>query len=243
MLGRSIPIMLTRIFSSAALVLVVASCSAGQQESPVPNEVRRRIAQAVWPENLFDSSGQPDRGFVRRPFRPEFADLHIRRAGAIDGLSGATLFVGTAVPSACIHCAEPTYAVAQRGSEFVSLLGPEDIAYLAPWAGKDVLGDSVRLRSFVISALRETCFLGCEVKQILERSEVPHPDSLFLRPIGEDRGPWRVPRTYSWQQDGGVVLEFAIFSRRFGVYRAWAEWDGLESLQLSVAPVAHFMLP
>ena len=221
--------------------LPVACASPATHRDEIPAEVRRRIAQAIWPENLFDSTGRPERGFMRRPFQPAFADLHIRRVTTPAVLPGVSLFVGEARPSECSHCGTRRYAVAQRDSTFQTLLDPDDIAYLAPWASPDVLGDPVTLRTFVLTALQATCLIGCDVQHVRKRSDVPDADSPFLRPADEGASTWQMPRAYSWQRNGGVLVEFALHSLGRGVFSARAESEGPDRVRVSVSPIAWYM--
>jgi len=235
---------------AASIIALAISSSAGAQHASavassgtIPNEVRRRIAQAIWPENLFDSTGAPERDFIRRPFRPTFADLRIRRVSALPTLPAVELYVGSAYSSGCFDCRTWTYAVAQHGTQFLTMLGPDDIGYLAPWVPQKVLSDSTRLRGFVIDVLGATCLLGCEVKQVHRRAEIPDVDSPFLRAADGENTTWQMPRTYSWQRNGGVLLEFALFGAGSGVYTVRAEWNGTDRLNVSVSPVARYIYP
>jgi hypothetical protein len=231
-------------FGSLACVMTLlgGSGSQGQQQPAIPNEARRRIAQAMWPENLFDSTGRSEGRFIRRAFQPAYADLEIRPAAAPVGLPDVSLFVGTAYPSGCSHCGTRTYVVAQRGAEFISLLSPEDIQYLAPWATPEALGDSVALRTFVISVLRATCFLGCEVRQVHRRSEIPDADSPFLRRADGQEGAWQLPRTYAWQRNGGVLVDIALLAPGYGIYAVRASYEGRDRLRVSISAAAHFVM-
>lgn len=234
-----------RLFTAAlSMFLAAGGCNAPNNDhaaDTIPHQVRRRLAQAIWPENLFDSTGQPEPGFVRRGYKPEFSDLRIRHARAPEVLPDVMLFIGEAVSSGCPHCGVSRYAVAQRDSTFFTLLRAEDIAYLARWAKPGALADSVALREFVISSLRATCLVGCDVRQVHDRSEVPDADTPFLRPVGGDRTGWKIPRTYAWQRNGGVLVDFALLSHARGVYSVHAETGGPDGLRISVSPAAYYV--
>lgn len=233
---------MNRLLAFLCTGVALVSCSPKRdQKDTVPPEVRRRIAQAIWPENLFDASGNPERGFIRRRFRPAFGDLHIRRVNGLDGMPNVALYVGQAVVSSCDHCGTYTVAVAERDSAFLSVLGPNDLEYLLAWATTDRLSDSVSLRSLVVSELRATCFIGCDVKQVRDVAEIAERESPFLRPVDDSVRHWRLPRTYSWQRNGSVLTEFAVYSPGFGVYAVRAEyWP--QHFAVSVSPVARFVL-
>lgn len=230
----------------AFLLTLVAACSPPQPPRPepdaIPGEVRRRIAQAVWPENLFDSAGQPEPGFVRRYYRPALTDLRVRRAMTPPGLPGVSLFVGEARQSDCSHCGTITYAVAQRGATFLTLLGPDDIADLVNWATPETVSDTVALREFALATLRATCLIGCDVRQVQDRNEVPNADSPFLRGANEQSSSWDMPRTYSWQANGGVLVAFALYAPGMGVYGATFQVDGPDRVLVSISPVARIFM-
>jgi len=234
MINRILPIVV------AALTLVHTPSEA--QSAAIPNEARRRIAQAIWPENLFDSTGRPAPGFVRRPFRPAYADLRIRAGVLTEVLPSTRFFIGTAYPSVCDHCGTRTVVVAERGGEMRTLLEPSDIEYLADWAPVSALSDSTSLRSFVLASLRATCFLGCDVRQVRRRSDIPNVDSPFLRPEDSHAKSWKFPRTYAWQRNGGVQVEMPLWAPGDGLYEARAKFDGPGRVSISIEPLARIAL-
>jgi hypothetical protein len=231
-----------KLAAAAPLIATILACSAPKGEhDTVPPGVRRRIAQAVWPENLFDAAGQPERGFVRRALQPAYSELRIRRVAAPASLPGVTLFIGEARNADCVHCRAVTYAVAQHDSTFVSLLNPDDVQYLAVWAKPAILRDSTALRSFVQASLEATCLIGCDLKQVRRREDVPDADSPFLRAVDDSRD-WKMPRTYSWQQNGGVLVEFVLYSAGRGVYAAKAESESEGRIAVAISPVAWYVM-
>ena len=231
-----------KLAAAAPLFATLLACSAPKLEhNTVPPDVRRRIAQAVWPENLFDAAGQPERGFVRRPLRPAYSELRIRRVTAPAALPGVTFFIGEARNADCVHCGAVTYAVAQHDSTFVSLLDPDDVQYLAVWTKPAALRDSAALRNFVQAALEATCLIGCDLKQVRRREDVPDADSPFLRAVDDTRE-WKMPRTYSWQQNGGVAVEFVLHSAGRGVYGASAESESQGRIAVAISPVARYVM-
>src|SRR5688572_19770824 len=153
------------------LVILLALGTVHGQAQPasdsVPVEVRRRLAQAIWPENLFDSQGRPESGFIRRGFRPDFEDLRIRRGAPLPDLPGVTVWIGSAYPTGCSHCATVVRAVVQRDSQFITLLEPTDLPLLVAWVQPAFQhADTVRVREFIVAFLRSSCFLGCELAPI-----------------------------------------------------------------------------
>src|SRR5262245_8421709 len=229
---------MNRLVAFAWTCVAIGGCARNSdQKDTVPSEVRRRIAQAIWPENLFDSAGKPERGFTRRPVRPAFRDLQIRPASSIDGMPNVVVYVGQAKVSGCVHCGTYTVAVAQRDTSFVSLLGPRDLEFLAAWAATDRLADTASLRRLVISQLRATCFIGCDVQHVGSRAEVLQGNP-FLVPVDANATRWRLPNTYSWQKNVGAVVDFPVYSPGFGVYAVRAEYLG-PSVAISVSMVAR----
>lgn len=230
-----------RVLLFVLLVACAACLERAQSGDEVPGEVRRRLAQAIWPENLFDAAGNPEPGFVRRPFRPDFADLQVRRGLGVPELPGVAFYVAEAYPSGCSHCRTWRAAVAERGEQRITLLAPEDLQHLASWVGRPVLEDSSRLRAFILGALQSTCLVGCDPIQVRNPSDIPDAASPFLRAVNGEGGEWSMPRTYSWQSDGATVVEFPLFVRGTGVFITRAQWSGRELLHVAVEPVARYM--
>jgi hypothetical protein len=230
---------------SSLLVLLALGPVEGQAQTgnkSVPVEVRRRLAQAIWPESLFDSQGRPESGFIRRGFRPAFADLRIRRVAPLPDLPGVTVWIGSAYPTGCSHCATVVRAVVQRDSQFITLLEPTDIPLLVEWVQPAFQhADTVRVREFIVAFLRSSCFLGCELAPIAPTEGVPSSElRMFHAPDYPDQ-PVAIPRTYSHVSSAGLSLEFVVRTID-AIYRITAARDWRGSLSLSVTPVAYHML-
>jgi hypothetical protein len=212
------------------------------QRDSIPAEVRRRIAQAVWPENLFDSLGRPESGFVRRAFRPAYHDLLIHQALPIPDLPGVTVWMGDAYPSGCSHCGTTVRGVARRGAMDITLMEPEDLELLAAWVDPPFEdADTVRVRQFVLNFLRSTCFLGCEV-QLVSRSDSADPDLQFFRAAKQANESVTIPRMYSHVSSAGLTVEFPLRSLN-AIYRIRAERNYRGIFSVSVTPVAYHMGP
>jgi len=208
---------------STLFILSLALPGRGQgQGDSIPAEVRRRIAQAVWPENLFDSLGRPESGFVRREFRPAFHDLLIRQASPIRDLPGVTVWMGNAYPSECSHCRSVVRGVARRGTTFITLMEPEDLELLADWVDPPFeRADTVRVRQFVVNFFRSTCFLRCEI-QLVSRGDTADPDLRFFRAVEQAKKSVTIPRMYSHVSSAGLTVEFPLRSLN-AIYRIRAE--------------------
>ena len=224
-----------------ALALLVTSASA-QASQAVPNEVRRRLAQVVWPENLFDSTGAPERGFVRRTFQPAYADLRIRSGDTVGTLPGVALYIGTAYPSGCFDCRTRRYAVAKRAGEYVSLLRPDDIQYLGVWASPEAFRDTASLRQFVLRTLAATCLVECDLAIVTKLADLGYPDSTLVTSSASPSRPVPIPRAYARQQDGWLVVEFALHSRGYGLFAVRAEYGNGRPLHVSITQVARTCL-
>ena len=232
----------SRIALQLLLVLVAAPDLRAQEiELGTPAPVVRRIAQAVWPENLFDSLGHPEPGFVHVPSRPKYSDLRItKRTEVPDRFAGVILYAGSAYPSDCFHCRGVRRAVAQRASEYVTLLEPEEIEQLLPWAAPALaITDSVELREAIVGLLELSCLLGCEIQHVRERAEVPRAD--FWSAADPNAEGWAMPRTYSHVSSTGLTLDFPVLARD-GLFQIKAALDRRGNYYVMVIPVAQPML-
>jgi hypothetical protein len=229
------------------VLLVIGALSLGvhldaQQIAPdTPAPVVRRAAQAIWPENLFDASGQPEPGFVRLPFRPGFSDLRIERHPISSGrFAGVVLFAASAYPNGCWHCRNVRRAVAQRDSTFVTLLEADEVEQILPWATPAfAMTDSVEVRQAVVELIDATCILGCGVRRVRDLKEVPRHELYTAVAPGAER--WTMPRTYSHVSTASLTLEFPLLAPE-GLFKIGVYLDPAGRYNVLVTPVARVML-
>jgi hypothetical protein len=233
-------------FSAIVLTLVsLAGVEAQSIPSDIPPVVVRRISQAIWPDQLFDSAGRPEPGFNVGGFRPSFSDLVIEgRAVEVSGLPGVRFYYGHAYPSQCSHCQTYIAAVAVLGDSSLTLMGPNEVNKLTSWRSIPIgLADSGEARRFVVETLRATCLVGCQVRWLPPTTPLSGNDSSYVRHVDGSFAHWSRPRTYSHVSPGQMTMEFLLIDPGQAIYqiRVQQQRDG-RSLLYSIEPSAWFGL-
>jgi hypothetical protein len=202
-------------FLALALALLEPGRLTAQEVSrQVPAPVTRRIVQAIWPAQLFDTAGKPQGGWVARPFHPRYSDLHIT-----EGKTGFTrlprvrIYSGWAYPAGCFHCGTVRRAVAERDGKYVTLMEPEDLALILSWSEPRFrVRDSLLIRDVIVQLLAASELLGPRVERVTSRADLPATLEGWWRPADVRDSIWNVPRTYSHGLPGGLTLEFPVLA-------------------------------
>ena len=228
----------------AAAVLVSPRVLTAQEIGEgVPAQVVRRVAQAIWPRQLFDSAGRPESPFQRSAFEPGYADLRITRSSAsVARLPGVIFYVASAYPNSCSHCRTWRVAVVERDSVFLTVLESRDLADLLTWAEPRLAdGDSLGIREFIVQVLGASCILGCgQMHQVRALRELPATEAQLLRPVDDDKQNWRFPRTYTHSSPGQMYMEFVLRQPSSVLYRVVVQQgESGRSLTFSIEPTAY----
>lgn len=221
------------------LALVVTGHLAAQNVSgPVPAPVVRRIAQAIWPEQLFDPAGRPEGGWVARRSSPGYSDLHISEAKTgLTRLPRVRIYSGRAYPAGCFHCGTVRRAVAERDGQYVTLMDPDDLALILNWSEPHFrVRDSLLIRDVIVQLLTASELLGPRAQRVNSRADLPATLEGWWRPADVRDSTWNVPRTYSHGLPGGLTLEFPVLAGAtlYGVGLQFEE-DSTYSMVVSVA--------
>ncbi len=213
--------------TTAALAFLVLAGAAGDlalaQRIPatVPPVVVRRVAQAIWPDQLFDSLGRPEARFTGSPFRPDYEDLIIEPKGmTVSRLPGVSFYYGHAYPSACSHCQMVVVAVAARGDSSVTLREVSEIGKLITWLDTPIaVHDSTAAKELLLQFLSATCLIGCDAQLLPPRKALSREDSAYIQSVGEGSRPWVRPRTYSHASPGQMEMEFLVINPGLMIWR------------------------
>ena len=221
--------LLQLVLALLVLALVPRDAPAQEIDSTVPVEAVRRLVQAIWPRDLFDLQGRPERAIDRRPFEPSFSDLRLRRATRpVRGLPDVQWYVATAYPGDCNHCGLRVAAVAQRGDEFVTLTEPQQLHELVSWISPRMSApDAEALRDFVIDALVASCLLMCaEVAQVRSEADLLRGERMLLHPTRGTGEGWVFPETVSSTRGCSHSQAFVLRAPYQALYRITiqAEW-------------------
>ncbi len=227
----------------AALIAAAPATAPAQQiDSSVPSVVVRRIAQAIWPRQLFDSLGRPERTFERRAFEPAWEDIRVRRvSGSIAGVPDIDVFVGTAYPDGCSHCRTWVAAVVTRGNDALTMTEPSHLMDLLGWIEpRGLQHDSVAVKRFVLSALGATCLLSCAtLQQVRSVADLESLEAQLLRPLRGD-GPVEMPRASARQDECTLTLHLAFKVPSRLLYSVQVSVDNCRGLRvfIEVTPFA-----
>lgn len=200
-----------------SLLLAAAGCvtpvAAGAQAIPpgTPSVVVQRIAQAIWPDQLFDSLGRPRPGFAPFAGAPLFESLTIEhRTVHVARLPGVEFYVGSAAGN-CFDCGGRVAAVALRGDTSITLDALADLDELAARFGaRFPQGDSAGIRGYLLDLLNATCLAGCPARLLGWQDPLPREDSLLARPAMPTSSAWRRSATYATVHPGRMEMEFVV---------------------------------
>lgn len=178
----------------------------------IPAAVIRRVSQAIWPDQLFDSTGRPERGFSPDGFQPRFSDLVIEaRDGKVTRLPGVRFFYGHAYPSHCSDCGMRVASVAVRGDSSLTLMGPDDINKLIPWLREPIaLADSGAARELLLEILTASCIIGCRIEWLRPNQALSEADSSLARHVDGSFAHWTRPPTSSHVSPGQMEMQFLL---------------------------------
>lgn len=229
-------------------MVFVGSLSGQVVPAGTPVVVLRRAAQAIWPDQLFDSTGHPEPGFVVDGFRPSFADLVIeRRSEQVSRLPGVEFYYAHAYSSGCSHCRNYVAAVAVRGDSSLTLMSPNDVNKLIPWFSAPIAAaDSTSAREFLLETIRASCIIGCRTRWLRPSERLSENDSLYARHADPrfERQDWKRPRTYSHVSPGQLTMEFLLLDPARAIWVAHVQQQhGARSLNFFVEESAWLEFP
>ena len=165
------------VFCCAVELLAAAPTVFSQSAPPagVPPSVLRRLAQALWPEVLFDSLGRPVPGFRVRGFRGNpSSGFRVESVASDPVVGGLEIWRGSVVR--CTDCQISSVAVVQDGPEFMTVLEAADLALPLESVLADGPVDAARVRRVGLGLLERTCILGCGVRVLTSPTDMK-PDA------------------------------------------------------------------
>ena len=202
---------------------VIASRPATGQVIPAgtPTAVVRRISQAIWPDQLFDTLGRPEPGFAPVGGAPLFTSLSItHRQDKVARLPGVEFYFGGAAGN-CFDCGARVVAVATRGDTAITLQHPADLARLpARFGVRFAQWDSVGIREFVLELLNASCLAGCPADLLGAEDRIGRSDSVLARPVTPTTTVWRRSATFTNARAGVLQMEFVVLIPRHGIWTA-----------------------
>ena len=229
---------LTSLIRGAVLCLlsIGAPARAHTQQAPPP-AIRRRLAQALWPEVLFDSTGHPSgRLHVRGGRGDPRTSLRLAPAAPVTGMPGVQVFVGDAFR--CFDSRSDIAAVAVRGADTVTLREPADLQLVLPWLGDSLTAaDSARIRHATMAWLDATCLLGGGVRPVSQRSDVRDTGGVFSLRAANGDSTWTLPPASVGPNGSYTEYQFGIRSG-FGVYQLSVAWTPAAKYLVSSTPIA-----
>jgi len=207
---------------AVACSLVASRIARGQViPAGTPTVVVRRISQAIWPDQLFDSAGRPERGFAPVAGAPLFSSLTIEhRRERVVRLPGVDFYLGGAAGN-CFDCGARVAAVAIRGDTAITLQRPADFDQLPARLGiRFVQGDSAGIKEFILELLNASCLAGCPARLLGPDDRLARFDSVLARPMLPTTTIWRRSATYTSFRPGVMEMEFVVLIPRHGIWTA-----------------------
>ena len=210
---------LTSLIRGAVLCLlsIGAPARAHTQQAPPP-AIRRRLAQALWPEVLFDSTGHPSgRLHVRGGRGDPRTSLRLAPAAPVTGMPGVQSIRRGRVPLLRLSQRHRRGGCAQHGSGDAG--EPADLQLVLPWLGDSLTAaDSARIRHATMAWLDATCLLGGGVRPVSQRSDVRDTGGVFSLRAANGDSTWTLPPASVGPNGSYTEYQFGIRSG-FGVYQ------------------------
>ena len=194
---------LFRTFAPFTAIAILSVSPSGAQ-TPSHASIERRLRQALWPETMFDSRGQPEPSQILNSWRGDPSQSLNIRLISDEELPGVRFYSASAFR--CFDCHELPVAVIETDSLVMTLLRPEDLAQALERFVPDIAhGDTARLRTATLALLRGTCILGCSPHLLRSARDLTASERQMFRLNGGSTPPAIDPPSAGVVQDQTVV--------------------------------------
>ena len=216
---------MTRLHGIAALLLCaifIASATepGSRQEAAPPHTVVRRLAQALYPLVLFDSTGKPEAGQAPVYKLSEFFQVH--ESESSPELPGVEVWEGTAFR--CYDCSFDRAAVVRlHGTEY-SIIGIGDLAPVLEAVLPPRMADSATVRVKVVALLGTTCIIECRVLPSPIQGRYQGPDHAGACRASSSFGAWAVEPASETSDENYRYYRFTV-QTSYSINRISVTWS------------------